>query len=94
MFDTERQKFNLFVFKALKEGGKQCQRLPAKRRCSGSSELKAVFHLSCLVGRKELVLASLHGKVQSAREHFSRHNFPNSRALADPGAGDMSGTYP
>ena len=30
-----------------------------------------------------LVLASLIGKVQAARVYFSRHNSPNSRALAD-----------
>ena len=34
-------------------------------------------------GQKELVLASLNGKVQEGRVHFSRHNFPNSRALVD-----------
>ena len=28
-------------------------------------------------------LASLNGKVQGARVHFSRHNSSNSRALAD-----------
>ena len=33
--------------------------------------------------QKELVLASLNGKVQGARVHFSRHNSPNSRAFAD-----------
>ena len=36
-----------------------------------------------LAGRKELVLASLNGKVQAARVHFSCHNSPNSGALAE-----------
>ena len=42
------------------------------------------FYLSILLaGLKELVLASLNGKVQGARVHFSRHNSPNPRDLAD-----------
>ena len=44
---------------------------------------KVAFHLSVLAGRKELVLASLNGKVQGELVHFSRHNPPNFRALAD-----------
>ena len=47
------------------------------------SLFKVAFHWSVLAGRKELILASLNGKVQGARVHFSRHNSPNSRALAD-----------
>ena len=46
-------------------------------------EAKVAFHLSVLAGRKELVLASVNGTVQGARVHFSRHNSPDSRALAD-----------
>ena len=46
-----------------------------------------------LAGRKELVLASLNGKVQGARVHFSRHNSPNSRALPT-GVGEVSGSDP
>ena len=44
------------------------------------TRLKTAFYLSVLAGRKGLVLASLNGKVEGARVHFSRHN---SRALAD-----------
>ena len=47
------------------------------------SKTKVAFHLSGLAGQKELVLASLNGKVQGARVHFLRHNSPNSRALVD-----------
>ena len=35
---------------------------------------KVAFHWSVLVGRRELVLTSLNGKVQGARVRFSRHN--------------------
>ena len=54
---------------------------------------KSVFHLPVLAARKELVPASLNGKVQGARVHFSRHNSPNSRALADR-LGEMNGSDP
>ena len=43
---------------------------------------KVVSYLSGLAGRKELVLATLKGKVQGVCVHFSHHNSPNSRALA------------
>ena len=48
-----------------------------------TTKAKVALHLSILAGRKELILAGLNGKVQGARVHFSRHNSPNSRALAD-----------
>ena len=41
-----------------------------------------VIPLSSLASQKELVWP-LNGKIQGARVHFSRHNSPNSRALAD-----------
>ena len=44
---------------------------------------KGPFLLSGLVGRKELVLVSWNGKVKGVHVHFSRHNSPNSRTLAD-----------
>ena len=44
---------------------------------------KVAFHLSVLVGRSELVLASLNGKIQGARVNFSHYISPNYRALAD-----------
>ena len=42
------------------------------------------FQISGLAGRKELVRASLNRKIQGSRVQSSRHNSPNSRALADP----------
>ena len=56
-------------------------------------EAKVAFHLSVLAGRKELVLASVNGKVQGACVHFSRHNSPDS-ALWPTGAGELSGSDP
>ena len=47
--------------------------------------MQTYFHLSVLVGHKEPVLTSLNGKVQSARVQFSRHNFPDVRAMANRG---------
>ena len=41
------------------------------------------LHLSVAGWRKQLVLASLNGKAKGARVHFSRHNSPNSHALAN-----------
>ena len=45
-------------------------------------------------GRKELGLASLNGNAQGARVHFSRHNSPKSRALANPERVELSGSDP
>ena len=59
------------------------QSAPQLRRHVTVTQRRIAFHLSGLIGRKELVLASLNGKAQDARVHFSRHNSPNSRALAD-----------
>ena len=53
--------------------------LPLDTLCTGD---RAAFYLSVLAGQQELVLASSGNSPWRART-FSRHNSPNSRALAD-----------
>ena len=54
---------------------------------------KVAFHLSVLVGRKELVLASLNGKVQGARARVPATTL-QIPAFWPTGAGELSGSDP